>query len=120
MAMPLLHVSTCASALHSPPQSDKVTGAIDFRGRRPGKDGMPVERVDKIFALLSLKMLIFLQFILAKQGRVSFVYLIKIFTKRWQGLPCGYACSPCVACLHVPLHCTLLHRVFCPSFQSLC
>ena len=51
-------------------QYDKLTGAIDFRGRRPSKDGMPVEGVnfDKILALLPLKMLIFLQFILAKQG----------------------------------------------------
>ena len=49
---------------------DKVTGAVDFRGRRPSKDGMPVEGVDsdKILTLLSLKMLIFLQFIPAKQG----------------------------------------------------
>ena len=40
---------------------------MDFRGRRPGKDGMPVKGVDfgKILALLSLKM--FLQFIPAKQ-----------------------------------------------------
>ena len=51
-------------------QYDKVTDAVDFRGRRPGKDGMPVEEVDfgKILTLLSLKMLIFLQFISAKQG----------------------------------------------------
>ena len=47
-----------------------MTGAVDFRGRRPGMDGMPVERVDfdNILALLPLKMLIFLQFIPAKQG----------------------------------------------------
>ena len=46
-----------------------MTGAIDFRGRRPSKDGMPVEGVDfdKILILLPLKMLIFLKFILAKQ-----------------------------------------------------
>ena len=38
--------------------------------RRPSKDGMPVEEVDfdKILALLPLKMLIFLQFIPAKEG----------------------------------------------------
>ena len=51
-------------------QYDKVTGAVDFKGRRPSKDGMPVEEVyfDKILALLPTKMLIFLQFITAKQG----------------------------------------------------
>ena len=51
-------------------QYDKVTGAVDFRGRRPGKDGMPVEGVyfDNILALLPLKMFIFLQRIPAKQG----------------------------------------------------
>ena len=55
-------------------QYDKVTGAVDFRDRMPSKDGMPVEGVDfdKILVLLPLKMLIFLQFIPAKQG-----YLIK-------------------------------------------
>ena len=41
-----------------------MTGAVDFRGRRPrsSKDGMPVEGVDfdKILALLPLKMLAFL------------------------------------------------------------
>ena len=49
---------------------DKITDAVDFRGRRPCKDGMPVDEVDfgKILALLPLKMLIFLQFIPAKQG----------------------------------------------------
>ena len=43
-------------------QYDKVTDAVDFRGRRPGKDGMPVKGVDfgKIIALLLQKMLIFL------------------------------------------------------------
>ena len=43
-------------------QYDKVTGAIDFRGRRPSKDEIPVEGVDfdKILALLPVKMLIFL------------------------------------------------------------
>ena len=47
-----------------------MTDAVDFRGRRPSKDGMPIEEVDfgKIFALLPQKMLIFLQFIPAKQG----------------------------------------------------
>ena len=42
-----------------------MTGAVDFRGRRPSKDGMLVEGVDfdKILALLPLKMLIFLQFL---------------------------------------------------------
>ena len=51
-------------------QYDKVTGAVDLGGRRPSKDGMPVEGVDfgKILALLPLKTLIFLQFIPAKQG----------------------------------------------------
>ena len=51
-------------------QYDKVTDAVDFRGRRPSKGGMPVEGVDfgKILALLSLKMLILLQFIPAKKG----------------------------------------------------
>ena len=51
-------------------QYDKVTDAVDFRGRRPGKDGMPVGGVDfgKILALLPLKMLIFQQFIPAKEG----------------------------------------------------
>ena len=51
-------------------QYDKVADAVDFRGRRPSKDGVPVEGVDfgKILALLPLKMLIFLQFIPAKQG----------------------------------------------------
>ena len=51
-------------------QYDKVTGAVDFRGRRPSEDGMRVEGVDfdKILALLPLKMLIFLQFIPAKEG----------------------------------------------------
>ena len=51
-------------------QYDKVTDAVDFRGRRPGKDGMPVKGFDfgKILALLLLKMLTFLQFIPAKQG----------------------------------------------------
>ena len=51
-------------------QYDKVTGAVNFRGRRPSKDGKPVEGVDfdKILALLPLKMLTFLQFIPAKQG----------------------------------------------------
>ena len=59
----------------------KVTDAVDFRGRRPGKDGMPVEGVDfgKILALLLLKMLIFLQFIPVKQG--FHIYLIKIFQR---------------------------------------
>ena len=49
-------------------QYEKVTSAVDFRGRRPGKDGIPVEGVDldKKLALLPLKMLIFLQFILTK------------------------------------------------------
>ena len=48
----------------------KVTGAVDFRHRRPSKDWMPVEGVgfDKILALLPLKRLISLQFIPAKQG----------------------------------------------------
>ena len=61
-------------------QYDKVTGAVDFRGGRPSKDGMPVEGVDfdKILALLSLKMLIFLPIM---QTRVSFIYLIKIFQR---------------------------------------
>ena len=27
-------------------QNNKVTDAVDFRGRRPGKDGMPAEGVD--------------------------------------------------------------------------
>ena len=27
-------------------QYDKVTGAVDFRGRRPSKDGIPVAGVD--------------------------------------------------------------------------
>ena len=27
-------------------QYDKVTGAVDFKGRRPSKDGMPLERID--------------------------------------------------------------------------
>ena len=51
-------------------QSDQVTGAVDFRDRRPSKDGMPVEGVsfDKILALLPLKMLIFLEIFPAKQG----------------------------------------------------
>ena len=51
-------------------QYDKVTNAVDFRGRRPRKDRMPVEGVDfdKILALPPLKMLISLQFIPAKQG----------------------------------------------------
>ena len=46
-------------------QYDKVAGVVDLRGRRPSKDGLPVEGVDfdKILALLPLKMLIFLQFI---------------------------------------------------------
>ena len=46
-----------------------MTGVVDFRGRRPSKDRMPVEGVDfdKILALLPLEMLIFLQFIPAKQ-----------------------------------------------------
>ena len=50
-------------------QYDKVTGAVDFRGKRTCKDGMPVEGVDfdKILALLPLNMLIFLQFIPSKQ-----------------------------------------------------
>ena len=56
-------------------QSDKVTDAADFRGRRPSKDGMPVEGVAKILALLPLKMLIFLQFIPAKQGFYSSISL---------------------------------------------
>ena len=44
-----------------------MTGAVDFRGQ---KDGMPIEGADfdRILALLPLKMLIFLQFIPAKQG----------------------------------------------------
>ena len=43
-------------------QYDKVTGAVDFRGKRTSKDGMSVEGVefDKILALQLLKMLIFL------------------------------------------------------------
>ena len=48
-----------------------MTGAVNFRARRPSEDGMPVERVDfdKILAfILPLRMLIFLQFIPAKQG----------------------------------------------------
>ena len=50
-------------------QYDKVTGAVDFRGRRPSKNGMPIEGVDfdKILVLLPPKMLIFLQFIPAKR-----------------------------------------------------
>ena len=48
----------------------KVIGAVDFGDRRPSKDGMPLEGVDfdKILALLPLKMLIFLQFIPAKEA----------------------------------------------------
>ena len=63
-------------------QYDKVTDAVGFRGRRPSKDGMPVEGVDfgKILALLPLKILIFLQLIPAKQG-FSFTYLVKIFQR---------------------------------------
>ena len=47
-------------------QHDKVTGAVEFRGN---KNGMPVQGVDfdKILAPLPLNMLIFLQFIPAKQ-----------------------------------------------------
>ena len=58
-------------------QYDKVTGAVDFRGRRPSKDGMPVEGVDfdKILALLSLKMLMFLQFIPANYANKGFIHL---------------------------------------------
>ena len=50
--------------------NDKVTDVVDFRGRRTSKEGMPVKGVDfcKILALLPLQMLIFLQFIPAKQG----------------------------------------------------
>ena len=50
--------------------NDKVTGAVDFRCRRRSKDGMLVTGVDfdKILAFLPLKMLIFPQFIPAKQG----------------------------------------------------
>ena len=50
--------------------NDKVTGAVDFRGKRTSKDGMLVEGVDfdKILASLLLKMLIFLQFTPSKQG----------------------------------------------------
>ena len=49
-------------------QYAKVTGAVDFRGKRTSKDRMSVKRVDfnKILVLLPLKMLIFLQFIPAK------------------------------------------------------
>ena len=51
-------------------QYDKVTGAVDFRGKRTSKDRMSVEGVDfdKILALLPLKMLTFLQFIPVKHG----------------------------------------------------
>ena len=54
-------------------QHNKVTGAVDFLCKRPDKDGMSVEGVDldKILALLPLKMLIFLEFIPAKQGFYS-------------------------------------------------
>ena len=47
-----------------------MTSAINFRGRRTSKDGIPIEGVDfhKILTLLPLMMLIFLQFIPAKQG----------------------------------------------------
>ena len=57
-----------------------MTDAVDFRGRRPSKDGMLVEGVDfdKILALLPLKMLIFLQFVPAKQGVHSYT-LLKFF-----------------------------------------
>ena len=50
--------------------NDKVTGAVDFGGKRTNKVRMPVEGVDfdKILVLLPLKMLIFLQLIPAKQG----------------------------------------------------
>ena len=50
-----------------------MTGAVNFRGKRPGKNGMLVKGVDfdKILALLPLKMLIFLQFIAAKPGSHS-------------------------------------------------
>ena len=39
-------------------QYGKVTGGVDFRGKRTSKDGMPVEGVDfdKILTLLPLKM----------------------------------------------------------------
>ena len=58
-----------------------ITGAVDFRGKRTSKDRMPAEGVgfDKILALLPLKMLIFLQFIPAKQGFHSNTY--GLFTK---------------------------------------
>ena len=54
-------------------QYDKVTGAVDLRGKRISKDGMRVVGVDfdKILALLPPKMLILLQFIPAKQGFYS-------------------------------------------------
>ena len=51
-------------------QYDTVPGAVDFRGRRPSKDGMPVEGVDcdKILALLPLKMLISCNLFLPNKG----------------------------------------------------
>ena len=63
-------------------QYHKVTGAVDFKGKRASNDGMPVEGVDfdKILALLPLKVLIFMQFY-SWQTRVSFIYLITIFQR---------------------------------------
>ena len=50
-----------------------MTDAVDFTGKRTSKGGMRVEGADfdKILALLPLKILIFLQFIPAKQGFYS-------------------------------------------------
>ena len=81
-------------------QYEKVPGAVDFRGRRPGKDEIPVEGVDfdKILALLPLKMLIFLQFIPAKQRFHSSTSLKFSRDARAEAVPrrgnfCGTSCS---------------------------
>ena len=50
-------------------QYDKVTGAVDSRGIRPSKDGMPVEGDVDIPEIYSC------------QTRVSFICLIKSFQR---------------------------------------
>ena len=74
-----------------------MNGAIDFRGRRPGNDRMPV-------TLLLLKMLIFLKFIPTKQGfhsstslKVSEMQELKLFQdeRNFSGASCYVAVKVC-------------------------
>ena len=74
-----------------------MTGADDFRGRRPSKDGMPVEGVDfdKILALLPLKRLIFLPnkvFISSTSLKFSAIQELKLFQDKRKFFWCKLLC----------------------------